>query len=88
MLEANPSLVGVILIALGVAIIGFAVYGSYTLYQTYTPPSVAATDVKSLVGAAISILLNVTVKLGALGVMVWAGSVLVKHGAGLVAGRG
>ncbi len=75
------GIVGVVLLVLGIVMIVFSFYQAFIAYQNYKPvmPKVAG-DLAQAVSSASFELINLAAKLAFIGVMVWAGSIVLKYG--------
>lgn len=80
----HPLVLGVILLLLGVGVVGYCIYLAYVAYETYKPVLPAARSLDEAITNTAYELLNLVLKLGFLGIMVWAGGLLLKHGAGMI----
>jgi len=76
----SPGVVGLILVVMGLIIIVAGVYLAYNAYQEYKPilPKAASLD-EAITNTAYE-LVNLVLKLGFLGIIIWAGGILLKHG--------
>lgn len=80
----NPLHLGLLLLVIGVLLIVFGAYLAYNTYVSYTPILPRASSLEEAVTNTAYELVNVAVKLGFLGVLVWCGSIITKHGVSLV----
>ncbi len=80
--------VGIILVLIGLAMLGFSFYEAYNAYLNYKPvmPS-AGEDLAQAVSSASFELINLAARLAFIGIMVWAGAVVLKYGVELVLGE-
>ena len=72
--------VGLIMLAVGLAIVGFGAYLAYDAYVTYRPLLPAAATLEKSITNTVYELLNLVIKLGFLGAMIWAGSIVLGKG--------
>jgi len=85
-LKPEP-IVAYIIIAAGIFLVIFAAYLAYGDYKTFSPAlSQQSQDVGGVLSSVISSLLVLAMKLGYLGILVWGGSLLIKHGIQLLLG--
>lgn len=80
-MKFHPAIIGVLVLVLGIGIVLFGVYLAYGAYETYRPVLPKATSLDEAVTNTTYELLNLVVKLGFLGIVVWGGGLLMKHGA-------
>jgi len=74
------SILGVVLTVLGVVIVLYGAYLAYDAYMNYAPVLPKARSLDEAITNTSYELINLVIKLGFLGVMIWAGGLLVKHG--------
>ena len=79
---------GIVLLVIGLVMVGFSFYEAYYAYMNYKPviPS-AGEDLAQAVSSASFELINLAARLAFIGIMVWAGSVVLKYGVDLVLGE-
>ena len=75
--------VGLVMLAAGLAIVGIGAYLAYDAYMTYEPLLPAAQTLEKSITNTVYELLNLVIKLGFLGAMIWAGSVILSKGVDL-----
>ncbi len=77
--------IGLVLILIGVAMVGFSFYEAYRAYLNYKPvvPQGGSNLAEAVSNASFE-LINLAARLAFVGIMVWAGSVMLKYGVGLV----
>jgi len=71
---------GLILTCIGSLIVILGVYLAYQCFQTYSPILPKAESLSEALTNTTYELVNLVLKLGFLGVMIWGGSVLLRHG--------
>ncbi|MEM0000571.1 MAG: hypothetical protein QXG15_03610 [Desulfurococcaceae archaeon] len=71
--------IGIALVAAGTIIVILAVITAYYSFYNYTLPSIYG-SLEESVTRLINALVEIAVRLGFLGVIVWAGSVLLRYG--------
>lgn len=76
----RPALVGLVVTVLGLAITALGVLLAYNAYMNYSPILPKATSLDEAITNTVYELLNLVLKLGFLGVMLWAGTALLKNG--------
>jgi len=76
----NSGLIGVIVLLLGLIIVLIGAYLAYEAYQTYKPVLPKGSSLDEAITNTAYELVNLVLKLGFLGVMVWGGSILLKNG--------
>jgi len=76
----RPALVGLAVLVLGLAITVLGAFLAYNAYASYSPVLPRAASLDEAVTNTVYELLNLVLKLGFLGVMLWAGTVLLKNG--------
>jgi hypothetical protein len=85
-MKANVSL-GLVLILIGVIMVAFSFYEAYVAYQNYKPVVPAGgSNLAEAVSNASFELINLAARLAFVGIMVWAGSVILKYGVSLIQG--
>jgi len=72
--------IGTILLVIGIGIVVFGAFLAYDAYNTYKPVLPRAESLEQAITNTSYELVNLVLKLGFLGVMIWAGSVLLNHG--------
>lgn len=72
--------IGLGLVALGVTFILIAVIVAYLSFYGYTLPGIPSGNIDQVIASLVNTLIEIAVKLGFLGIMVWAGSILLKYG--------
>lgn len=72
--------VGLVMLAVGLAVVGFGAYLAYEAYMTYRPLLPAAPSLEKSITNTVYELLNLVIKLGFLGAMIWAGSIILGKG--------
>jgi len=77
---SSPSIMGLILVIIGLIIILTGVYLAYNAYQEYKPILPKATSLDEALTNTAYELVNLVLKLGFLGVIIWGGGILLKHG--------
>ncbi len=80
----EKTLVGALLLVIGLLLLVFSFFKAYTAYQNYQPvmPKVSG-DLATAVSSASFELINLAAKLAFVGIMVWAGSIILKYGVDL-----
>lgn len=83
--RVGSNLVALVLIVLGVALVVFSFYEAFLAYTNYRPvmPKVEG-DLAKAVSSASFELINLAARLAFIGVMVWAGSVVLRNGIDLL----
>jgi len=83
--KVSPRDLGLVLVVLGLAVVVFGAFLAYAAYVRYRPvlPSNVQSLSEAITGAAFE-LLNLVVRLGFLGAMIWAGGLVIKHGSTLI----
>jgi hypothetical protein len=74
------SILGVILSLLGAGAVIGSIYLAYVGYETYKPILPQAESLDIAITYSSYELINLAIKLGFMGIMVWGGGVLLKHG--------
>lgn len=69
-----------LLVAIGVALIVIAAITAYSSFYGYRLPTIRGSTLEESITLLINALVDIAVRLGFLGVVVWAGGVLLKHG--------
>lgn len=72
--------IGLTLIGLGVAFILIAVLMAYGSFYGYSLPEITGRDIDTVITSLVNALVDIAVRLGFLGIIVWAGSILLKYG--------
>lgn len=72
--------IGLGLIALGVAFILIAVIIAYQSFYGYKLPGIPSGNIDQVIASLVNTLIEIAVRLGFLGIVVWAGSILLKYG--------
>jgi len=70
-MDFNPGLIGVIVLLLGLIIVLIGAYLAYEAYQTYKPVLPKGSSLDEAITNTAYELVNLVLKLGFLGVMVW-----------------
>jgi len=79
-MKVSPANLGLAIALLGVALIVYGAYLAYSAYVSYSPLLPKAQSLTEAITNTAYELLNLVFKIGFLGVMVWAGGILAKHG--------
>jgi len=72
----------------GLGIVGFGAYLAYDAYITYKPLLPAAATLEKSITNTVYELLNLVIRLGFLGAMIWAGSIVLSKGVDVVRSEG
>lgn len=72
------------LLTAGVAIIVTAVVIAYQAFYGYQLPEVRGSTIEEVIVSMVRALVEIAVRLGFLGIMVWAGGILLKYGVHLM----
>jgi len=74
--------VGVALVASGAALIILAAIVAYVSFYNYQLPwsQHQPSSIETTIASLVTILVEITARLGFLGIMVWAGGILLKYG--------
>lgn len=77
--------VALILVIIGIGLVSFSFYESYQAYLNYKPvlPQVTGDLAQAVTNASFE-LINLAARLAFIGVMVWAGSVILRSGIDLL----
>ncbi|MGC8975784.1 MAG: hypothetical protein ACP5KB_06290 [Thermoprotei archaeon] len=75
-----PFVTGVAILLAGVLIVVFGAFLAFDAYLNYRPLLPAGEDLQSSITRTVYELLNLVIKLGFLGAMIWAGSILLGKG--------
>lgn len=75
-----PFVTGVAILLAGVLIVIFGAFLAFDAYLNYRPLLPAGEDLQSSITNTVYELLNLVIKLGFLGAMIWAGSILLGKG--------
>lgn len=81
-------IVGLVMLSVGLGIVGYGAYLAYDAYVTYRPLLPAAATLEKSITNTVYELLNLVIKLGFLGAMIWAGSIVLGKGVDLVRSEG
>ncbi len=81
-------IVGLVMLFIGLGIVGFGAYLAYDAYVTYRPLLPAASTLEKSITNTVYELLNLVIKLGFLGAMIWAGSIVLSKGVDVVRSEG
>lgn len=76
--------IGVALIVLGVVVVLAAVAVAFNSFYSYRVPVVAGSSLDELIPKLLNVLVELAVRLGFLGLCIWGGSILIKHGVSLL----
>ncbi|MEL9908267.1 MAG: hypothetical protein QXN31_01280 [Desulfurococcus sp.] len=79
-LVKHASLVSLVLILLGLVFIVLAVSIALSSFYGYRLPGIEGSSMEEAVVKLVGILVDIAVRLGFLGITVWAGSILIGHG--------
>lgn len=79
----TPFVTGVAILLAGVLIVVFGAFLAFDAYLNYRPLLPAGEDLQSSITRTVYELLNLVIKLGFLGAMIWAGSILLGKGVDL-----
>jgi hypothetical protein len=74
----------ILLLILGVVFVITAVVLAYISLYGYKVPTVQGASVEDVITSLVNALVDIAVRLGFLGLIVWAGSILLKHGITLI----
>jgi hypothetical protein len=80
MKSANPHVIGFTLVLVGLVIVVLGAYLAYDAYQTYRPVLPKASTLDQAITNTTYELVNLVLKLGFLGILVWAGGMILNHG--------
>ena len=80
----SSMITGLILTCIGSLIVIIGAYLAYQCFQTYTPILPRAESLSEALTNTTYELVNLVLKLGFLGVMIWGGSVLLRYGAHII----
>ena len=80
--------VGVVMLAIGLGIVAFGAYLAYDAYVTYRPLLPAGHTLEESITNTVYELLNLVIRLGFLGAMIWAGSIVLGKGVDIVRAEG
>ncbi len=72
--------VGIVLVVVGLALVLFGAYLAYAAYTAYKPLAVKGGSLESVVSVSVMKLVDLAFKLAYIGVIVWAGGILLKNG--------
>jgi uncharacterized membrane protein YobD (UPF0266 family) len=75
---------GLILLLIGAVIIIAAVVIAYNAYHNYVVPEIKGETIEEIIASLMRVLVDIAIRLGFLGVMVWAAGILLKHGVSLL----
>jgi hypothetical protein len=78
------TIITILLLILGMVFIITAAVIAYVSFYGYKVPVVQGASVEDVITSLINALVDIAVKLGFLGLTVWAGSILLKHGISLI----
>jgi len=76
--------IGLILILIGVVVILVAIVVAFNAFYTYKLPEIRSSSLEEMISSLVNILVEVALRLGFLGIAVWAASILLKHGVSLL----
>lgn len=79
----TPLVTGIAILLAGVLIVVFGAFLAFDAYLNYRPLLPAGGDLQSSITNTVYELLNLVIKLGFLGAMIWAGSILLGKGVDL-----
>lgn len=71
---------GFSLVILGVFFIVVAVIIAFQSFYGYMLPEITGKNIDEVITSLVNALVNIAVRLGFLGIIVWAGSILLKYG--------
>ena len=74
----------ILLLILGVVFVITSVVLAYTSFYSYKVSTVQGASVEDVITSLVNALVDIAVRLGFLGLIVWAGSILLKHGITLI----
>jgi len=76
----NPRIVPLVLIAVGVTIVVIGVVYAFIAYNSYSNILPRASTLEQSITYTVYELLNLVIKLSFLGLGIWGGSIVLKHG--------
>jgi hypothetical protein len=76
----SSRLVGLILVLVGLVVIIVAITLAYNAFYNYQLPEITGSTIEEIIASLMRALVEVAVRLGFLGIIVWAASILLKHG--------
>lgn len=79
-ISKTPFLTGMAILLVGVLIVILGAFLAFDAYHNYRPLLPAGEDLQSSITNTVYELLNLVIKLGFLGAMIWAGSILLGKG--------
>jgi hypothetical protein len=77
---ANPHTLGFALVIAGLIIVLLGAYLAYDAYQIYRPVLPKASTLDQAITNTTYELVNLVLKLGFLGILVWSGGMILNHG--------
>jgi len=80
---SNKS-IGLILLLIGVLVILVAIVVAFNAFYTYKLPEIRGSSLEELISSLINILVEIALRLGFLGLAVWAAGILLKYGVSLL----
>jgi len=80
---SNKS-IGLILLLVGVLVILVAIVVAFNAFYTYKLPEIRGSSLEELISSLINILVEIALRLGFLGLAVWAAGILLKYGVSLL----
>lgn len=72
--------VGLTLTIMGTSIIVLATLMAYHSFYNFKLPQVQTSNLEATIVSMINLLVEIAIRLGFLGIKLWAGSILLKHG--------
>lgn len=76
--------IGLIILVIGVVVIVSTIIVAFNSFYTYKLPEIKSSSMEEAVSLLMNILIDIALRLGFLGLVVWAASILLKHGISLL----
>jgi flagellar biosynthesis protein FlhB len=83
-LSLSNRSIGLILLIIGVLIVLTAIFVAFNAFYTYKLPELKGSSLEELISSLMNVLIELALRLGFLGLIVWAASILLKHGVSLL----
>ncbi|MET1160465.1 MAG: hypothetical protein ABWW65_05835 [Thermoprotei archaeon] len=83
-MKVSPFYIGLAVLLIGVVIIIFSISLAFNAYETYKPILPQAKSLDEAITNTAYELVNLVLKLGFLGIIVWGGGLLLRHGIGML----
>jgi uncharacterized membrane protein YobD (UPF0266 family) len=80
----SNRIIGLVILIVGVVIVIVAITLAYNAYYNYVVPEIKGETIEEIIASLMRALVDIAIRLGFLGIIVWAAGILLKHGVSLL----